>query len=162
MDRRANLARMRATLVQAKMGVADLRAALETARARLAREQQELDTMRRRKALAAGIGDAQTVALSEQYERIHSERSAVLLKKIAAQEEELALAERDVAAMNAELKLSAATGGGPGPAPDLGTVDDLTSPGSAELDALSRSHARAEREAEADRKLEELKRRMGK
>ncbi|HTR78111.1 MAG TPA: hypothetical protein VMH39_08370 [Gemmatimonadaceae bacterium] len=163
---------MRDTLVQAKVGLADLRAALAAARERLVREQRELDTMRRRKGLATGIGDAETAALAEQYEKIHSDRVAVLARKVAAQTDELALAERDVEAMSTELKLAvsgidpaAASRAGAATADSTAQADAAAEPGGPladELDALDRSRARATREAEADRKLEELKRRMGK
>jgi hypothetical protein len=169
-ERREIAAQMRDTLVQAKVGLADLRDALAKAKDRLSREERELETMRRRKKLAADVKDAETGALAEKYEQIHAERVAVLVKKVAAQEEELLLAERDVEAMSTELR--AALAGGPaggavggGARPQVATGDDLDlgdSKLAEELDALGRARARAEREADADRKLDELKRRMGK
>src|SRR4029450_10366672 len=66
--RRSILAQMRETLVQARMGPDDLRKGVEETRARLARERSELETVRRRRQLAEGIKDAETVAVAERYE----------------------------------------------------------------------------------------------
>src|SRR6476660_4101939 len=103
-ERRAGLARMKQTLVTARMGLEELRSGLALTRERLAAEQRQVETMRRRKGLAAGIADAETVALAEKYEAHHAERVAVLQRKLDAQEAELAMAEREVAEMTAELK----------------------------------------------------------
>lgn len=166
--RRAGLSEMKQTLVLAKMGLDDLRAAVATTRQRLEAERRELATMTRRKALATGINDAETLALAEKYEAHHTERAAILGKKLEAQEAELAATERDVEEMTAALKSAVA---GVGPAPSRSALDEAKSEvdeltgnrGSveAEIDALRRASARAEREAEADRQLAELKRRMG-
>src|SRR5471030_3124194 len=56
-ERRIVASRMRDTLVQAKMGLGDLRDGLEKTRQRLVVEEKELETVRRRKQLAEGIGD---------------------------------------------------------------------------------------------------------
>jgi hypothetical protein len=170
-ERRAGLARMKQTLVMARMGLDDLRAGVTATRKRLDAEQRELETMRRRKGLAAGIDDKETVALAEKYEAHHAERVAVYVRKLEAQDAELAIAERDVAGMAAELKAAM-----------LGTTPNASTLGAderaaaaeadaaagdasgvaAELDALGRARARSERDADAERRLAELKRRMGK
>jgi hypothetical protein len=168
-ERRAGLARMKQTLVTARLGLDDLRTGVKLTRQRLEAEQRELETMRRRKGLAAGINDAETVALAEKYEGHHAERVEVLTRKLDAQEAELAIGERDVAEMTAELK-SAMLG-----APDTtsSTRDEAAAEAeaaaggdasgiAAELDALGRARARAERDADAEQRLAELKRRMGK
>lgn len=170
-ERRATLARMKQTLVTARMGLDDLRGGVALTRQRLAKEQQELDTMRRRKGLAAGINDAETVTLAEKYEALHAERVGVLKRKLEAQEAELAIAERDVAEMTTELR-NAMAGIPPGAGrPSLDAeaaaeVDELTEERGAdvasEIDALGRAQARNAREADADARLAELKRRMGK
>jgi hypothetical protein len=111
------------------------------------------------------------VAIAEKYEKHHAERAAVYARKLAAQEAELAIAERDVEEMAAELK-GAVLGTAP-PASSLG-ADDRAAAAEAdeaagdasgiaqELDAMGRARARAERDADAERRLAELKRRMGK
>jgi hypothetical protein len=166
-ERRAGLAQMKQTLVQARMGLDDLRGGIEQTRHRLAAEQRELETVRRRKGLAAGINDAETVALAEKYEALHAERTAVLERKLSAQESELALVEREVAEMTAALKgaISGATTGTPlqnAEAKELDEMLDASAGVAEEIDALGRASARSAREAEADRLLAELKRRMGK
>jgi hypothetical protein len=165
-ERRAGLARMKQTLVTARLGLDDLRGGVAITRQRLEVERRELETMRRRKGLAAGIKDAETVALAEKYEAHHAERVAVLTRKLEAQEAELMIAERDVEEMNAELK-SAMLGAAPTGTP-LGreAAADAAAGDSSrvaeEIDAMGRARARSEREADAERRLAELKRRMGK
>ena len=170
-ERRAGLARMKQTLVTARMGLDDLRGGLTSTRQRLDAERRELETMRRRKGQAEKINDAQTLALAVKYEAHHAERVAVLERKLEAQEAELAIAERDVAEMSAELK-GAMLGTAPGAAP-LGREDAAAAAAADEaagdstrvadeIEALGRARARSEREADAERRLAELKRRMGK
>jgi chromosome segregation ATPase len=166
---------MRDTLVQAKVALQDLRDGLEKSRRRLQAEQRELDTVLRRKRLAEQINDAETAKLATQYEQLHAEKVAVLTRKLEAQESELALAERDVAQMMTELRNAAS---GIGPATDRSAaaamnaaMDEVESELGGEtkdgglrdeIDGLSRARGRADREADAARRLEELKRRMGK
>ena len=136
-DRRALLSQMRDTLAQARAGLDDLRDGLKRARDRLAAERRELETVRRRKKLATDVGDRETVTVAERFEAHHVERVQVLEQKVSVQERELALAEGEV-------------------------EETLSGPKSADFDSMSRARARQEREADAERRLEELKRRMGK
>ena len=172
-ERRQIVSRMRDTLVQAKVGLQDLRDGLAQSRRRLDLERRELDTVLRRKRLAEQINDAETVRLASQYEQMHAERVAVLERKLEAQESELALAERDVAQMMTELRQAASgipSAGERSNAAVSAAMDEIESEmGSGkseslrdEIDRLSRSRTRADHEADAARKLEELKRRMGK
>jgi hypothetical protein len=158
---RAALAQMRDALVQAKVGLADLRQGLDRTRSRLEAERAELDTVRRRAKLAADIDDRETVRVAEQYERKHSDRVVVLEKKLAAQQDELALAEHEIDEMTAQLRAAYA---GVVP-PDVRPSEPMPDPieeARAESDALRRNIDRAARDAAAQRQLEELKRRMGK
>ena len=160
---RARARMMREALVDAKVGLSQSRAARDAAAAQLDRERTELATVQRRGQLAAGINDAETVRLATEYERRHSERIAVLERKVAALEQEVALVERETAEMTAQLKRL--TGGGDTAmpsAPDLevegsGEASDLS-----ELDSLRRTADRSAREADAESRLADLKRRMGK
>lgn len=164
-ERRTIAARMKDTLVQARVGLGEMRDGLEKTRQRLQAEERELETVRRRKQLAERINDNQTVEIAAKFEQMHGERADVLRQKVSAQEAELALAEREVAQMSAELK--AVVSGA-----DIRSVGASASSESEphdedtalrdELDSLSRTRAREDRESEAARKLEELKRRMGK
>src|SRR6185503_7833139 len=99
-ERRVVASRMKDTLVQARLGLDDLRGGLETTRQRVATETRELETVRRRKQLAEGIDDQETVKIAATYEQMHAERLDVLQRKLSAQEGELTLAERDVAQMS--------------------------------------------------------------
>jgi hypothetical protein len=164
-DRRAVLSRMKGTLVQARLGVDDVRDALALTRRKLEAEQRELMTVRRRKELAAGIQDAETVTVAERFERQHEQRIVVLEQKVAAEARELELAERELEEMKVELR-NAMTGV-PTSAPSETLDDVLAEQGEnphvrEEIDALGRERARAERDADAARRLEELKRKMGK
>jgi hypothetical protein len=161
-DRREALSRMKDTLVRAKLGLDDLRTALEQSRVRLAAEQRELETVRRRKKMATDINDAETVGIAERFERHHEERAGVLIQKVAAQENELMLAEREVAEMTAELRRALA-GVPEMPQSTISSEDPLADsvPSTEAFDALARARARADRDAEAARRLEELKRKMG-
>jgi len=172
-ERRQIVSRMRDTLVQAKVGLQDLRDGLAQSKRRLDLERRELDTVLRRKRLAEQINDAETVRLATQYEQMHAERVAVLERKLEAQESELALAERDVAQMMTELRQAASgipSAGERTNAAVSAAMDEIESEmGSGkseslrdEIEGLSRSRTRADHEADAARKLEELKRRMGK
>lgn len=165
-ERRAGLAQMKQTLVHARMGLDDLRGGIKATRQRLASEQAELETVRRRKGLAQGINDLETVALAEKYEALHAERTAVLTRKLSAQEAELSLVEREVAEMTTALKGAISGVDTPPPiASEQAEVDEMVDGGAnvaQEIDALGRASARSAREAEADRLLAELKRRMGK
>ena len=172
-ERRQIVSRMRDTLVQAKMGLQDLRDGLAQSKRRLDQERRELETVLRRKRLAEQISDAETVKLAIQYEQLHAERVAVLERKLEAQESELALAERDVAQMMNELRQAASgipSTGERSNAAVNAAMDEIDAElGSGkdqsvreEIDGLSRARTRADHEADAARKLEELKRRMGK
>lgn len=165
-DRRAVITEMKRALVQAKLGVEDLREGVEVTRRKLAVEREALATATRRRGLAEGIGDAETAAVAARYEAQHAERAAVLERKLEAQEAECGLAERDYDQMVAQLKqASAGVGAGMPPGAtgptdeELGLPDDR--PLNAELDGLARARRRADREASADAALEALKRKMG-
>lgn len=164
-ERRMIASRMKDTLVQARMGLEDMRDGLAKARTRLAAEEKELETVRRRKQLAEGINDRETVDIAAKYEEMHQERVNVLRQKVDAQEAELALAERDVAQMTAELKAVASGMDPRGAAPVLDPVSEDEQSAAAlndEISSLGRARARADAESDAARRLEELKRKMGK
>lgn len=176
-ERRAVAARMKETLVMAKLGLEDLQKAIDQTRSRVAAERRELETVARRKALAQGINDAETVAIAERFEKQHGERLAVLERKLAAQEQEQEIAQRDVRDMSAELRAALTGAPPPGtvggaaatPTP-AGEEDPLADIGREEraddlaqgIDALGRQSRRAEQQQRAEDMLAELKRRMGK
>ncbi|HJQ22156.1 MAG TPA: hypothetical protein VJ867_17595 [Gemmatimonadaceae bacterium] len=169
-DRRLVLARMKGTLVQAQLGVDDVRSALQQTRRKLEAEQRELETVRRRRELAVGIKDQETVTIADRFERQHQEKIALLEEKLAVQSREVEMAERELETMKAEFR--AAVSGGPTVTPGAAASDPLEDPLGdpeaesrqvrEEIDALARQRARDERDADAARRLEELKRKMGK
>jgi hypothetical protein len=170
-DRRAVINDMKQALVSAKLGVEDLEQGVEVTRRKLAAERQGLETVSRRKGLAAGISDAETVAIAEKFESQHVERIAVLERKLEAQEAEAALARRDYDEMLTALKAASAGAGSVGAGgaaagttrepsdEELGLPDDGVL--NAKLDAMRRQAAREAKDADAAARLEELKRRMG-
>ncbi len=172
-DRRDALSSMRDTIVRARMALDDLRGGIGSTRARLQQERTELETIRRRRTLAEGINDTETVSVATKFESLQSEKIAVFERKLAAQEGELAIAEREVEEMKAQFK-AASAGVGSGLRPSgPGTVNNGM-PSDAELglgnrdpalqqeiDSLDRARRRAASEADADARLAELKRRMG-
>lgn len=165
-NRRAVLADMKGALVQAKMGIEDLREGLELTHRRLTEEREKLETAVRRKALAEGINDSETAAIAARFEAQHAERVAVLTRKLEAQQAEFGLAERDYDEMVRQLKqANAGVGAGLSSANRGPTDEELGLPNDAplrsELDGLARSRQRADREAGADAALEALKKRMG-
>ena len=189
-ERRSMTQAMRDALVHAKLGLNDLRASLATTNTRLATERAELDTVRRRLGLAAQVNDKETVAIAERFAAQHQERVAMLETKQMVQQQELSLAARDYDEMTAELRLimsGVAPGAGSGASgaktagatkprldeadPEL-VVDDIPTVASGGDDALDDPLAdlteaparrtRAERELNAEQRLAELKRRMGK
>lgn len=163
-ERRTVIAHMKNTLVQATMGLDDIRNSHRMLEKKLEIERKELETVRRRRELAAGINDAETVAIAERFEKQHTEKVALLEEKFALQTRELALAEREVAEMKAEIRTAMIGAPGASAATDADPLEDgpTASQTSSEIDALARARARADRAADADRRLEELKKKMGK
>lgn len=171
-ERRAVVTRMKNTLVQARIGLDETRDQLRLAQRKLEVEQKELETVRRRKELATGINDAETIKVAERFEKQHGEKVAVLEQKIAAMTQELAIAEREVEEMKAEIRAAMIGGPGAPAAGDAGLEDPLegvleedqtaASKLRDDIDSLARQRARADRDADADRRLEELKKKMGK
>ena len=163
-DRRAVASQMRDTLVQAKMGLSEMRDGLQKARTRLEIEERDLMTVQRRRQMALDINDAETVAIADKFVATHGERVELLRRKVAVQEDEVRMAEADVEAMTRDLR-SAVSGTGdfapniPNASPEL---DMNGAAVASEIDALARARSRAEHHAKADADLEELKRRMGK
>ena len=161
--------RMRGALVEARAGLGQMRDALERSDRELTLARREIETAERRRELAAGINDAETVQVAEAYVAKTRERAGVLERKAAAQREEIALAERDMAEMAAQLeevtKRRGTIDAGRSSAQawaSLGRAGVDRPELDAEQEALKARMDRAAREAEADAKLEELKKRMGK
>jgi hypothetical protein len=161
-DRRRVLHAMKDSLVHARLAIDDLREGVAKTERRLAVERSELETVRRRKALAEGIGDAETVAIATRFETQHAERVHALELKFAGETAELQLAEREVEEMTRQLKAAQAGVGSGMAAGTVPTEEGTEGPGlEASLDDLARTRRRAAAEEDAEARLAELKRRMG-
>ena len=166
-ERRSVLSDMRDTIVRARMALDDLRSGIAATGKRLAAERAELETIRRRRVLAEGINDKETVEVATRFETLQGEKVSVLERKLEAQKGELAIAEREVEEMKAQFK-AANAGVGSGLRPGAAMPSDAElglgqhDPGLAqEIDSLGRAQRRAASDADADARLAELKRRMG-
>lgn len=169
-ERRRMSTGMREALVHARLALQDLTKGLAQTGGRLAAEQAELDTVRRRQALAADAGDQETVAIAERFAMQHAERVAMLETKRMAQEQELTLAQREYDDMAAQLRRvmsGLAPEGSSHAAAAAREIDALLSDDPApdidlhDVPPPSR-RSRVDREAEADERLADLKRRLGK
>lgn len=160
---------MREAVVEARVAVQELRQGLARTDTELAAERQRLADAERRGRLAAEIQDGETVEVAQRFTAKHRERVGVLERKRGAQQEELALAERDVAEMQAQLRKAEV--GRPQASADRSTEEawrDLQAagggrPGMELQDELLKSEMdRAAREAAAEKQLEEMKKKLRK
>ena len=167
-DLGAIASQMREAVIEQKMGVRQMQDDLSKARQLLTVQQQELATATRRRDQAAAINDAETVEIAGKYITKLQERVVILEKKVAAQAEELGLAERDLAEMTTQLADAAQKH--PGIQSDRSTEAAWQGLGKGgmdrpetdmEGDLLRTRMERQAREAAADARLDELKKRMG-
>jgi hypothetical protein len=167
-DLREITGRMRAAVIEQKAAARAMREALEQAEQLLAGERAQAETAERRRILAEGISDQETVAVADRFIAKHRERIAVLERKVGAEREELALAERDLTEMTAQLQEAVRRQ----PADVAGASREEAWRGLGEAgmsrpetdlegEMLKSRLEHAAREAAADAKLEELKKRMG-
>jgi hypothetical protein len=91
-------------LVALKLGLDDLRRGYAATERELAREREQLSAAERRGQQATEIQDAETVRIATEFIAKHRERVEVLERKLAVQQDEVAMAERDAATMLARLK----------------------------------------------------------
>lgn len=164
---------MREAVVDAKVAVQEMRAALARTEIELKVEGQRLSDAERRGRLAAEIQDRETVEVAERFAARHRERVGVLERKLAAQREELSLAERDLTEMQGQLKSAEREGpaGGAAGGPMSSTERawrDLQAAGGArpgvdlQDDLLKADMDRVAREQAADEQLDLLKQKLGK
>lgn len=173
-ERRRMSSGMREAMVQAKLAVNEMRAALTATEQRLRHEQTELDTVRRRLGLAADIGDHETVAVAERFAAQHADRVTVLESKRMVQQQELALAEREYESMSADLRrvmsgVAPEASGTQASSAEAATARDVDAllgdaplPSDDPLAAPPPSRrTRSDREADAEARLADLKRKLG-
>ena len=160
---------MREAVVEAKVAVVETRDAVARTERDLVQERQRLADAERRGRLASEIQDAETVAVAGRFAAKHRERAGVLDKKLAALRDELALYERELGDMQAQLAraeqdrpLTEAERSAERAWRDLQAAGG-SRPGTDPEDELLKSRLdRAGREAAADRQLRELKKKMKK
>jgi hypothetical protein len=160
-DARENVSRMRDAVIEARAALEAMRQGVAKSERQLAAERQHLADAERRGRMAAQIGDQETADVAKQFAVKHGERVGVLEDKLQAQRAELALAERELDGMKSQLKKAADSGGvesawreieaAGGVRPDTDVKDELLR---SQLD-------RAAKEAEAEARLDALKKKMG-
>ncbi len=162
-DSREIASRMRDAVIEARAAIEQVRDAVRKTEQELATQRRHLLDAERRGQLAAQIEDHETVSVAEQFSAKHRARVQVLEDKLAAQQAELALAEREVADMKAQLKNVAGSGNVDAAWREIESAVGTHGSSSRDDDDLLRSHIdRAAREAQAAAKLEALKKKMGK
>ena len=150
-----------------KVALATMRDALAATEVSLRSERRQLDDAERRGRLAAQIPDPDTVLVAEQFAARHRERTAMLEKKLQLQQEELALADRDMEQLRTEYrKLRQGTEAGRTPAQEAAWRDIETAGGTrpetdVNDDLLRGQLERKQMDRAVDAQLEELKRKLG-
>ena len=160
-DSREMLSGMRDAVIEARAALEAMKQGITKTEQRLTVERKQLKDAERRGRMAGEIDDQETVEVAELFTAKHRERVEVLEDKLESQRAELALAERELEEMKGQLKNAAGSShaetawreieaaGGVRPETDVG-------------DELLRSQMdRAAREAEAEAKLDALKKKMG-
>ncbi len=160
-DSRERLSRMRDAVIDARAALEGMREGVAKSDRQLTAERRHLADAERRGRMAAQIGDQETADVAEQFTAKHRERVRVLEDKLEAQRAELALAERELDEMKSQLKKAAGSSGAEsawreieaagGVRPDTDVKDELLQ---SQLD-------RAAKEAEAEARLDALKKKMG-
>ena len=161
-DPRAHAAGLREALVEARVGITEMRRALGSAEAELEVERTQLGAAERRGRLAAEVPDPETVGIAERFAARHRERIAVLERKIVVQRDELALAEREVQEMATEWR--SASGGRHVESLDAAWRDLEAAGASRDPDDTDRLTAEAERrkrDEAVEAQLAYLKKKMG-
>ncbi len=163
-DPRAYAASLREALIEARLGITEMRRALAAAEAELQSERKQLADAERRGRLAAAVPDAETVAVAERFASRHRERILVLERKVVVQRDELALALREVQEMTDQWRSASQR------APSSESLDaawrDLEAAGGSrptdESDRMAADLDQRRREEAVEAQLQYLKRKMGK
>ena len=155
-------------LIETKAALGALRDGKAATERSLAAERRALDDAARRGRLAAEAGDEETVRIAAEFTARHSERAAMLERKLTVQSEEVALAEREVEELMASWRAAYRGVGRSESSLDAAwrELEAAGAPGrtgpSAEDEQLRIETDRAARERAVEAQLAELKRRLGK
>lgn len=158
---RQQAAGLRDALVEFKIGIGQMRDALAKSEADLEVARKDAADYERRGQLAAGIGDAETTRVAEEYTAKMRERVDLLDRKVIVQRDELGMAERDYDATMKQFQATSRgipidAGSATGPAADA-TGDPGSGPSAVETAMLEQ---RA-REATVEAQLAQLKKKLG-
>lgn len=143
---------LRRELATARGALAKLDSEIAAARRNAATERESEQVCRRREAMAAQIGDDETVRVAVEYAGRHAERASVLEQKVAVLEAERSLLQRDLEAMEQVIASRPAE---PQRSERYTLLDD-----DEETERQRREFQRLQRERNADERLEELKRKL--
>lgn len=157
------------SVVEMKLGLEDLRRSRDRTEKELADQRTQLADAERRGELAAGIQDAETVRVAGEFATTHRVRVAVLERKLAVQNDEVAMAEKDAAELLERLK-NARRGldaGGRSPTTEaawrsLEAAGGVRPDTDLESELLKSRADRAAMEEAADAQLAHLKKKLGK
>ncbi len=109
-DPRAVAAGLREAVIEARAAVAGMRDQLERSRRELDVERKARDDAERRGRLARDIDDEETAKLADVFIDKHAGRVELLERKIAVQEDELQLAQRELEQMTSDFRAAQAGG----------------------------------------------------
>lgn len=166
---REEAAAIEGSLVEFKLGLEDLRRALAVTERELAQERVQLADAERRGELAQGIQDEETIRVATEFATRHRERVGVLERKLGVQQDEVAMAEREAAALLGRLKQARQgldAGGRPASTEaawrSLEAAGGIRPETDMESELLKAKADRAAMEQAADAQLAHLKKKLGK
>ncbi|MGE0351791.1 MAG: hypothetical protein AB7Q69_01020 [Gemmatimonadales bacterium] len=166
-DARAYASQLQDAVVEAKVAVSKMQEDLAATERELTVERKHLDDAIRRGRLASDIQDQETADLARTFVDRHTERSAVLERKLAVQREELALAMREFEELRSRFR-QARQGLGPAGASTEAAWRDIQAAGGnrpgvdpAE-ELLGRDLDQSARQAAVEQQLAYLKKKLGK
>jgi hypothetical protein len=97
-------ASMRRDLADAHRALDRLQGDLISSREELAREEAEIATCERRAAMAERIGDAETARIAGEFARKHTDRAAILRRKVEVLQDELAMRQDELGVMEKQAE----------------------------------------------------------
>jgi hypothetical protein len=163
-DRRSQAQALQDAMLEARVAMRTMQDALAATGRELDVERRQAEDAERRRGLAAQIGDQETVAVAERYATRHRERAGVLERKLAVQQEELRLAEREVEEITRALQSAPSAAGSDSLRDAWAELEQAgqARPGVDPNDSLLQAELdQARRKAAVDEQLAYLKKKMG-
>lgn len=103
-DPRERTGPLREAMIELKLGLQAMQDGLEATTSQVDEERQHLADAERRGRLAAAVPDPETVRIAEEFAEKHRERIALLERKLAVQQQELTMAQRDLDELRTRFK----------------------------------------------------------